>query len=104
MTEREAADGGEGEILKASSPGADVIDVGMEVKSIDGEVLGHVKEVRSGDFLLERPFARDLFVPFDVVLATPHQYEKFRGGPTQPTEVVLSITSAHIDQQGWPHT
>jgi hypothetical protein len=101
MSERES-DGGE--VLKASSPGADAIDVGMEVVSIDGQALGRVKEVRGGDFLLERPMARDLYVPFDVVLATPHGYEKFRGGPTEPTEVVLSVSGAHIDQQGWPHT
>ena len=100
MSEREAT---EGEILKASSPGADAIEVGMEVVSIDGQALGKVKTVRHGDFLLERPMARDLYVPFTNVLATPNRYEKFRGGPTQPTEVVLSVSAARVDEQGWKH-
>jgi hypothetical protein len=100
MSESEAANGGD--VLKASSPGADEIKVGMDVVSVDGQALGRVKEVRGADFLLERPVARDLYVPFASVLATPNRWEKFRGGPTQPSEVVLSVSASHVDDQGWP--
>ena len=96
-------DSGQGEILKASSPGADEIKVGMDVLSVDGDRLGQVKEVRGADFLLDRPLARDLYVPFDAVVATPNRYEKYRGGPIQPTEIVLNVSAAHVDDQGWPH-
>jgi hypothetical protein len=96
-------DTGHGEILRASSPGADEISVDMDVLSVDGEALGKVKDVRAADFLLNRPMARDLYVPFSAILATPNRYEKYRGGPIQPTEIVLNVTSAHVDSQNWEH-
>jgi hypothetical protein len=102
MTEG-AAPEGEHEILKASSPGADELSIGIEVVSLDGHRLGHVKEVRATDFLLERPRARDLYVPYGKILATPARYTQFSGGPNQPTEVVLSVDAEEIDSQGWPH-
>jgi len=92
----------EGDILKASSPGQGQIEIGMDVVSVDGQPLGRVKEVRGSDFLLDRPMARDMYVPFNAILATPHGWEKYRGGPTEPTEVVLSVSAAHIDMQSWP--
>jgi hypothetical protein len=93
----------QGEILKASSPGADQIQPGMDVVSIDGERLGRVKQVRETDFLLDRPLARDLWVPFTSVVEAGEHGGAFRRGPTQPTEVMLSVSAAHVDSQGWQH-
>ncbi len=40
---------------------------GMEVVDAEGNRLGEVKDLRGGDFLLDRPMRRDLFVPFSAV-------------------------------------
>jgi hypothetical protein len=96
------ADEQHGEILRASAPGAAQIQVGMQVNSLDGEALGHVKEVREGEFLLDRPLARDLWVPFSAVLATEDYTGNVRG-PVQPSAVVLEVSEAHLERQGWRH-
>ncbi len=90
-----------GEVLKANALGPDQVHVGMEVMSIDGHSVGKVKEVRAEDFLLDRPLARDLYVPFSFVLAAEDYGGTFRRGRTEPTEVVLSISEEHLDKQGW---
>jgi hypothetical protein len=97
--ERDAHSLEPGEILRASSPGAAQIEVGMDVLGVDGENVGRVKEVRSDDFLLARPMARDLYVPFQFVLSVPDSGEK----PTRPTEVLLTVSAAQLDRQGWQH-
>jgi hypothetical protein len=89
-----------GEILKASTPGPQQIEVGMEVAALDGERIGRVKEVQKDEFLLDRPMAHDLWVPFSSVLAAEDYTSNFRG-PVQPVTVVLSVSSAHIDGQHW---
>jgi hypothetical protein len=91
-----------GEILKASTPGPQQVQVGMEVASVDGERIGTVKEVRATEFLLARHMTRDLWVPFSAVIAAEDYTSNFRG-PVQPTSVVLSVSEAHIDRQGWRH-
>ena len=58
-----------GEILKASSPGPAQLEIGMGVRSLDGEPVGTVKEIHSDEFLVNRPWARDLWVPFSAKLA-----------------------------------
>jgi hypothetical protein len=93
----------EGEILKANRLGPDQIHVGMDVMSIDGHPVGKVKEVRAEDFLLDRPLARDLYVPYSFVMAAEDYGGTFRRGPTEQTEVVLSVSEEHLDKHGWPH-
>lgn len=93
----------EGETLKANRLGPDQIKVGMDVMSIDGHPVGKVKEVRAEDFLLDRPLARDLYVPYRFVLAAEDYGGKFRGGRVEPTEVVLSVSEGHLDQHDWEH-
>jgi hypothetical protein len=93
----------EHEILKASSPGADQIHPGMAVVSIDGERIGKVKEVRESEFLIDRPLAHDLWVPFSSVVEAGERGGTFRRGPTQPSDVVLGVSAAHVDSQGWKH-
>ena len=51
-----------GEILKASAPGLQQLQVGMDVMSFDGHQVGRVKEIRQHEFLLSRPMAADLWV------------------------------------------
>src|SRR5882672_10032727 len=82
----------EREILKASGPGRDQIHPGMEVVSIDGERIGKVKAVRESEFLIDRPVARDLWVPFTSVVEAGEYGGTFRRGPTQPSEVVLGVS------------
>jgi hypothetical protein len=93
------SDGSHGEVLKASGPGQGEIEVGMEVVGFDGQNVGQVKEVRGEDFLLNRPMARDLYVPYKAVLAVQQRGEK----PQKATAVVLEVTTAHLDSQGWKH-
>jgi hypothetical protein len=88
-----------GEVLKASGPGAGQIEVGMDVRGVDGESVGRVKEVRASDFLLDRPMARDLYVPYQFVLSVPDLGER----PARPKEVVLTVGAAQLDRQGWQH-
>ena len=98
-----AGDEQHGEVLKASSPGRTQMQVGMQVTSLDGQTIGKVKELSEQEFLLDRPMAPDLWVPYSAVLATQDYTANMRG-PVQPTNVVLEISSAHIDAQGWRHS
>jgi hypothetical protein len=91
-----------GEILKASAPGKNQLEIGMEVSSIDGQRIGKIKEIRDTEFLVDRPLARDLWIPFSAILATEDYSGNFHG-PMQPTQVVLSVSAAHIDAQHWRH-
>ncbi len=92
----------EGEVLKASGPGPGQIKGGMEVMSLDGQRIGKVKEVGEAEFLVDRPLARDLWVPFGAVMGTQDYSGNVRG-PVQPTSVVLNVSAAHVDAQGWRH-
>ncbi len=61
---------------------------GLEVIDRDGNHVGEVTEVRNGDFRVERPMARDVYIPFadcDV----------------HDGKVQLNVRSAGIDRQGW---
>jgi hypothetical protein len=89
----------EGEVLKASGP---TVQVDMEVSSLDGQPIGKVKEIRGDAFLLARPLARGVWVPLSAVLATEDYTANYRG-PVQPTVVVLTVTEANLDYQGWRH-
>jgi hypothetical protein len=91
----------EHEILRANTFGPDQIQGGIDVSSVDGERIGKVKEVGATEFLVDRPLAHDLWVPISVILAVEDRGGTFRRGPTQPTEVVLNISAAHVDSQGW---
>jgi len=61
---------------------------GMEVTARDGERVGMVKEVRAGDFLVDRPMARDIYVPFSAC--------KLEAG-----KVIIQIPANEISHQGW---
>jgi hypothetical protein len=89
------------DVLKDNT-NAPQISVGMYVTSIDGEQIGRVKQLAAEEFLLDRRFAHDLWVPLRFILATEDYGSSFHG-PVQRSSVVLSVSSAHIDSQGWRH-
>jgi hypothetical protein len=64
------------------------VRVGMEVIGRDGEHVGEVKEVRANDFLVDRPMARDVYVPFSACQTT-------RG------QIRLNVRADEVDQQNW---
>jgi hypothetical protein len=103
MNESEDDLQGTGEILKASGPDAVQIRPGIAVVGIDGERIGKVKEVRDGKFLVNRPLARDLWVPFTSVVEAGEHGGSFRRGPRQADEVVLIVMASDVDHQGWEH-
>jgi hypothetical protein len=92
----------EGEILKAHAPGRDELAVGMPVNTIDGEFIGNIKELGDDAFLLDRRFARDLWVPYKAVLSTADYSGNFHG-PVRQTVAVLEVSAAHVEAQGWRH-
>jgi len=93
----------QGGILKASSPGADQIAIGMTVSSVDGHEIGKVKEIAATEFLVDRPIVRDLWIPFSAIVETTDRGGTFRRGPTMATEVVLSVAYEDLHSQGWRH-
>jgi uncharacterized protein (TIGR02271 family) len=62
----------------------------MEVVGSDGESVGRVKEVREGDFLVDRPSARDVYVPMDAVTEVAND------------RVTLNVQGHEVDDMGWP--
>ncbi len=61
---------------------------GMEVVDSQGNRVGEVKEVHANDFLLGRPKANDIYVPFSACQVSGEQ-------------VRLNIRGSQIDTQGW---
>jgi sporulation protein YlmC with PRC-barrel domain len=43
------------------------VRTGMEVVDIHGEFVGRVKEISETEFLVNRRFARDVYIPFDAI-------------------------------------
>jgi hypothetical protein len=62
---------------------------GAEVVGTDGETIGSVGEVRERDFLLDRPMARDLYVPLEAISIVDED------------QVVLDISAEMVDDQDW---
>lgn len=67
----------------------DHLHEGMDVMSADGEMVGKVKAVRESDFLLDRPMARDVYVPYDSAEISGER-------------VRLTIPSDQISRMDWP--
>ena len=71
---------------------------GMEVVGIDGELVGTVKEVRSADVLVDRPLARDVYVPVDAIQAIVDATANDAGLP----RVILTVRADRVGDLGWP--
>lgn len=61
---------------------------GMEVIARDGERVGMVKEVRSGDFLVDRPMARDIYIPISAC-------------ELDAGKVIIQVPANEVSHQGW---
>lgn len=64
------------------------IRLGMEVVGRDGGHIGEVKEIRSNDFLVDRPMERDVYIPFNA-------------GQVSGGQIRLSVRADEINDQGW---
>jgi hypothetical protein len=61
----------------------------MAVVGSDGDDIGTVKETRDGDFLVDRPMARDVYIPFTAIEASD--------GST----IRLNVRAGEVDNMGW---
>jgi len=61
----------------------------MTVVGADGDEVGIIKEVRSDTVLVDRPMARDIYVPFSAVAVTDGSTAR------------LNVRNDEIDNQGW---
>jgi hypothetical protein len=61
---------------------------GMPVLGSDGRFVGRVKRVRENDFLVNRPLARDVYVPFLALMRTGER-------------VHLAVEAGEVGGQGW---
>jgi hypothetical protein len=64
------------------------VRIGMEVVGRDGSHVGEVKQVRSNDFLADRPMARDVYIPFSAAQINQGQ-------------IRLNVRADEVDNQGW---
>lgn len=92
--ERVEAGSREGSMLAASPAGSTAgtltaVAEGTEVIGADGERIGRVKEVRDGDFLVDRTGQRDVYVPTNAV------------ADVREGAVRLTVAAAEVDDQGW---
>jgi hypothetical protein len=62
----------------------------MKVLGREKQEIGEVKEIRENDFLVDRPLARDVYVPFDACYEITHD------------RIVLNIRADEVNDQNWP--
>jgi hypothetical protein len=65
------------------------VQPGMEVVGTAGTPIGRVKENRLEDFLVDRPSAPSVYVPYEAIRAMLGD------------QVVLQVTADAVDSQGW---
>ncbi len=63
---------------------------GMSVMGADGDHIGEVKDLRADDFLVNRPRARDVYVPFKFVDNVVGE------------QILLRIPADVVDNMDWP--
>ena len=73
--------------------------VGMDVVGSDGEGVGTVKEVRTTDILVDRPLARDVYVPLEAIQAIVDASATHAVNP----HVLLTVRADSVGDMGWPH-
>ncbi len=66
------------------------VQLGMAVVGADGEPVGTVKELHDAAVLVDRPMARDVYVPFYAI-----------DGP-RSKQVVMSVPHDLVDAMDWP--
>jgi hypothetical protein len=75
------------------------IQVGMGVVGSDGEEVGTVKEVRTTDILVDRPMARDVYVPLEAIQAIMDT----SASSAYDMHVILTVRADSVGDMGWPH-
>lgn len=70
------------------------VQQGMEVVGLDNEVIGHVRDVRDDDFLVDIPMRRDVYVPFTAIQSVEQDATAGR--------VVLNIPANQVGKMHWP--
>jgi len=68
---------------------AAMLTAGMTVVDAEGKIVGMVKTIRQADFLLQRGWARDVFVPVDECVLEEDRVRLVR------------VNSSAIDDQNW---
>ncbi len=66
------------------------VQLGMEVVGADGESVGTVKEIHDAAVLVDRPLARDVYVPFYAI------------DGLRAEQVVISVPHDLVDAMDWP--
>lgn len=74
-----------------------LIRVGMGVVDFDGEPIGTVKEVHPDAVLVDRPLARDVYVPLDAVQAILDATATDSVDP----RVVIGVAAERVGKMGW---
>lgn len=75
-----------------SMMGGRMLRMHMEVRGSDGQRVGEVKEMHGDEFILDRPNARDLYVPMHSVSQIFDDH------------VQLNVPSDRVDDMGWQTT
>ena len=71
---------------------------GMTVVDRVGEHVGTVKAVRAADFLVDRQFQRDVYIPLAEVDRVMRAGDRFH----HDTHVVLGLRREEINERKWP--
>ena len=87
-----------GDWLKAN-PDIDAreIQVGMAVMGSDGRTIGQIKQVRASDFLVNREFARDVYIPLSHVVRIGSDDR----GVILEEHVLIDVESSRVDNMNW---
>jgi hypothetical protein len=70
----------------------------MDVVGIDGEAVGTVKEVRTTDILVDRPLARDVYVPIEAIQAIMDA----TASDAVQQRVILTVRADSVGDMDWP--
>lgn len=89
MEERNTPDITERDVIAEQITTRTDIATGMEARNSNDEFVGGVSEVRATHFLLDRPMARDIWVPHSAVLEVVGD------------KVLLNVSD--VNDQGWEH-
>lgn len=73
----------------SSSGGSAQIEAGMQVVGSDMDNIGRIKEVDNGNFLIEIPLRRNIYVPLSAIRSVTGN------------QVMLNITADRIYSMNW---
>ncbi len=65
--------------------------LGMEVMGVDGTLVGTVRHLAADHLLIDRPWRRDIYVPFAAIRALAD------------SRIVLTVPAAAVGHMDWLH-